>query len=151
MTETMTAPETQPQPMAEVDKFASKILAFGGAVVSGIAAFGIGKSAGALLLGYATYGAALPLLGYAGVFVASRSLMTYHAKKLGLDKAPGDTAEATGSTPSVPEVNDLKAGASSISDEIGSLNARADELARDLGHDHSGPAMTNDRNHGPRG
>lgn len=135
MTDTLTARDATNEDMPEINKLASKILGIGGLAVSGMAALGTGKSAGALLFGYATYGAALPLLGYAGIFVAAHSLFRYHGKKLGWDKTPGETGDEPSAT--VPSADSLHTSINEIKSEVADLNARADALGQQLGLENS--------------
>lgn len=136
MTDKATATATE---IPEIDKFASKILGIGGMAVGGFAAWSMGNSAGALIFGYATYGAAIPLAGYAGLLAGAAALVKYHGQKLGWDKIPGEGGISPEATAPVPTATALRASVNEAEEAVNRLNARADELGQHLDLDNSRP------------
>jgi hypothetical protein len=120
------------QPLSDLDRFASHVLATGGAALSAFSVYEICASAKALLSGYATYGAAVPMVGYAGILLAASTLVRYHLHKLDTHPVTSSHVVLRDVAAIVPSIKVLELEKRRLQDEIKSLQAQVDELRSDL-------------------
>lgn len=127
----MTGRPISPTPdvrMEQESRTYSKIVGTAGIFVSGWAAWGMGSTAAGILLGYATAGAAVPLVAYTGVFALAASRVKVHGKKLGWDIVLKDDGAEVAETHREPSIPELEKEVAVLEGDIEALKSRVREV-----------------------
>jgi hypothetical protein len=132
--------------MSHAEKTVTKLLMVGAIVVAGAAALYSAKTAGAMLMGYsATSGSSIVLMKASAVVsrVAAKFASYLHDVRNGENPEEAiKKYENIDAKSILPPLAALEANAAELQDEIGRLNARADELSQELSINVDGPETT---------